>query len=246
MIQFDGRYRGIIVDHADGETSKGYPQWVATLQANEIHDQDEGWKPFDAGMDNQVTLYAVLANEAGEIFWAESIRNTLGWATNSFADLQNMDLVGHPIQFTLQYEDYNGKSSPKIKAIAAYDSASCGGSGPLQKTDSNKLADLDNRFGKFMKAPAGGMKKPVKPKGAPKPPAPSAPIDSAPEREFASLDDVWNAVLDQPAVKDEEATAAWQVIVPEVMASSGKDEAAFGQAEFALVFKKVIAKIVPF
>ncbi len=245
MIQYDGRYRGIVVDHAVGETSKGYPQWVATLQANEIHDQDEGWKPFDAGMDNQVTLYAVLANEAGEIFWAESIRNTLGWATNSFADLQNMDLAGHPIQFTLQYEDYNGKSSPKIKAIAAYDSASCGGSGPLQKTDSNKLADLDNRFGKFMKAPAGGMKKPVKPKGAPKPPAPVKTPDVI-ERTFASLDDVWNAVLDQPGADDKTATDAWQKIVPEVMASSGKDEASFSQAEFSLVFNKVVEAIIPF
>jgi hypothetical protein len=246
MIQFDGRYRGIVIDHAVDATGNGYPQLVATLQANEVYDNDNGWQAFSDGMNNQIMMYAVLANESGELFWAEAIRSTLGWATNSFSDLQNMDLAGHPIQFTLQYEDYNGKSSPKIKSIAEYDSETCGGSGPLRKADSNKLADLDNRFGKFMKAPAGGMKKPVKPKGAPKLPPSQTSLQERPKHEFTTIDDVWAAVINEPGIKEDEATSAWQDVVPQVMTSSGKDEAAFGKVELDEVYNKVMDKIMPF
>jgi hypothetical protein len=257
MIQFDGRFRGIVVDHVVGETQKGYPQWTATLQANEMWDADNGWQPFDDGVNNQVTLFAVLANEAGEIFWAESVRNVMGWSTNSFADLQNMDLAGHPIQFVVQYEEYNGKNNPKIQAIAAYDSETCGGGGSLKAADANQLSNLDSKFSKFMKAPAGGMKKPAKPKGAPKPtqtnkpatqvtPTQSPTKTERPDITFESLDAVWDAVLAQPGVDDSAATEAWQKVVPEVMASSQIDEAGFQQTEFQQVFKGVLDIVLPF
>jgi len=94
------------------------------------------------------------------------------------------------------------------------------------------------------------MKKPVKPKGAPKPTAKPSPSTATkterPDIQFDSLDAVWDAVIAQPGVDDAAATTAWQKVVPEVMASSQIDEAGFQQTEFQQVFKGVLDIVLPF
>lgn len=163
LIDRTSTFRGRIVDHGVSATKNGFPQWVAQLVALEIYDAEEekwvDWSQYDV---NEITAYQVLFGGDGKAtLVVEQLRKITGWSGASFAELNNMDLKETKIQFRVEENTYQEKTSLQVSWIDEYDAVP---GRTVRKLSAEDLKALDTQYAKFLKPSAKPVKAPTKPK----------------------------------------------------------------------------------
>lgn len=165
IIDRSATFRGNIVDHGVGKSTNGYPQWVASLVAVEIYDEDEeiwvDWTPYDV---NEITSYQVLFGGKGETLAVQQIKKITGWDGLSFSSLAALDLSKTKIQFRVETNVYKEKTSLQVAWIDEYDAKP---GRAIRKLDAGDLKTMDVQYTKFLKQSApktAPTKVPTKPK----------------------------------------------------------------------------------
>ena len=184
LIDRAATFRGNIVDHAVSVTKNEFPQFVCSLIATEIYDEEDGvWVDWTDVVENEITGYFVLYGRDGETLTLTQIKKTLGWDGASFQVLNDGDYSEVGVQFRVAVNTYEAAKSPfKVEWIDEFD-ATPGRS--VKKLDVNELKQLDAKYSRFLKA---GAAKPAstKPKTKPtvkaktaKPTSPKGPVKKA-------------------------------------------------------------------
>lgn len=182
-IDQPGLYRGPILDHALGETSKaGLPQFVATFRAMEVrNDATETWDDWNYGQT--IIGYFVLAtlDDNGKpikCFPRDDVMDATGWDGITYAGVAAMDVKGRIVQFRVAEDTYDGNTKMKVMKIAA-ENADIG----LRKLSKTEIADLDIKFGIASAAKPKTAATPAKKKAAaPKSKAASKPPKATPPK----------------------------------------------------------------
>lgn len=239
LIDRTGTFRGRIVDHGVSKSTGGYPQWIASLIASEYYDAEEqvwvDWSEYDV---NEITTYLVLFGGKGETLNSQQVKKVTGWNGNSFAELNGLNLDEIGIQFRVEENTYEGKTSLQVAWIDEYDATP---GRTVRKLNPDELSALDTQYAKFLKqsgkkvAPTKAPKqttvkakgiKPTQPKGPVKkvkksndplgpgaPPVP--PISALPDPDLpmghCTKDEAWEAVNDlkEKNVSDEKIANIW-------------------------------------
>lgn len=209
IIDREGRFRGTPDSWAIKKSSGGFPQFVVQLNALEIwvEGQDgepgawEDWSDYGQSM----IAYLVLYNAEKKLVNCEQVMKAFGWDGQSFADLQNGDYSNLVVQFQVEENTYNGKTSLQISWIDEHDADPVRTLSPM---DVNSLTQLESQFSHLMTpktqaAPAKAPKKPkpkakakVKAPVSPPPAAPVTPVEDSEERPTTcSQDDAWEWLL---------------------------------------------------
>lgn len=280
MAQIDrqGLFRGLVRDHAVNLTSQQkLPQFVATLAATEMWDEvGEVWLPWTE-YGQMITGYFVLVfldgnGDVAQCLNYEQVMRATGWDGVSFAGLEAMNLKEHSVQFRVQPDTYDGKTSLKVCWIDKVD-AEIG----LRKLSADDLSKLDVQFGGMFapKAkPAGApapKTKPDKPakklaeeldevaapttapkKKAPpkigKPPKPKVPAVDEPST-ACTMEEAWaacetvNEELKDSAVPEEVLVDYWQTRAVEIAEDVGENGSGVTQEEWAKIRNAVIADL---
>ena len=150
MIQVDreATFRGPIVSHAVSLTKNEYPQWVAELKGIEVWDDEEKvWVDWTDVEQNGALAYLVLFGSKGETLTCTQVKKATGWDGLSFSGLNDMDLSETVIQFRMEYDTYNDKTTLQVAWIDEYD-ATPGTAIKTLKPDEIKA--LDAKFKQFM------------------------------------------------------------------------------------------------
>lgn len=209
-----GKFRGPILSFGVGETSKsdekrgggGYPQFIASLKADEMYDDEtKDWIPW-AEYDQVATGFFVLTSvdDKGIPFKCpnyDDVMNAVGWDGITYSSLAAMDLSETKVQFTIEESEFKGTTQLKPTWIKPYD-APIG----IRTLDKAELSALDKKFAVNMpkakpisapkKAPP---KKPAPPKPEPKAEPEAAPIEPMTEEEAYQKCVDFNAKLNKPA-----------------------------------------------
>ena len=180
-VETEGLYQANIKDHAVTTTRKNeLPQFVGTfLVKTKYNDATEEWEDWSA-YELTITGYFVLMtlNEQGlpkKCLNYDQVVEATGWDGETFASLHAMDLKDVGGQIRVASEEYNGKTSLKVKWIAG-ENAEIG----LRKLDSKELSKLDAKFG--LQANKAASPENVKKRSQPakaKPALPAAPKPAA-------------------------------------------------------------------
>lgn len=191
-IESPGVYVGEILESGITETTKHFPQWTAKVKvltkyvdepAELTHFQLTEPQYVDySAYDQDTTVYLVLFNDAGELFHYADLQKATGWDGQKFEDLAN--LVGKQIMLRVENDEYQGKTSLKVRSVDAPDASPVRS---LKVLDSAGAASLSARFLTKKAAPkvaSAAPKLPVAtaPKTAPKPvaaPVPTPAIQTA-------------------------------------------------------------------
>ena len=149
LIDRTGTFRGRIVDHGVSKSTGGYPQWIASLIASEYYDVEEqvwvDWSEYDV---NEITTYLVLFGGKGETLNSQQVKKVTGWNGNSFAELNGLNLDEVGIQFRVEENTYEGKTSLQVAWIDEYDATP---GRTVRKLNPDELTALDTQYAKFLK-----------------------------------------------------------------------------------------------
>lgn len=132
-----GTYRGIIRGTSLAVNEKsGYPQAILQLEATEkfITDASElehfgltepAWQAWD--FNQGITAFLVLYKSGEqfspdtELFHVGNLAEALGWEKGDFEAFANGSFIDKPIQFRVDLNEYNGKTSFKVQSVAHID-----------------------------------------------------------------------------------------------------------------------------
>jgi hypothetical protein len=228
-----GTFRGKVTDHGVSETKNGFPQWVATIQALEFYDVEQGtyvpWAEYDQDMTAYLVLYTI--DQKSETGWKEclnskQIKKVFGWNGLDFQGLAELKIGETLILFRVEDHEYNNQKTLQISWI---DTADANPVKQLPKFDASKLQGLTAKLGGALqgakvaaapaKAPANAAtgKPTTPPKAGKKNAAPAAaPTGGAPAGAPSTPPP---AVTDKPETKD----SAW-ASVSELKAKTITDE----------------------
>ncbi len=167
LIDRAATFRGNIVDHAVSLTKNEYPQFVVQLVANEIWDEEENvwvdWTPYE---EREITGYLCLFGSKGEVeLNMRQVKAVTGWNGNSFQELNDADLSKVALQFRIEPNTYNEKTTLQVNWIDVAD-ATPGRS--VRKLDASELKQLDAKYSQFLKnsgTKVAPTKKATKPTG---------------------------------------------------------------------------------
>lgn len=164
-----------------------------------------------------ITGYFNLVTKAGKLneINIRAIKDSLGWDGSSFSSLQDGDYAGVQVQIVCDEEEYQGKSSMRVKYLNPKDYA---GIGP-KKADSVTLKSLDAKFGAMLRATTAGM-----------------PSSGVPARTSVAAP----ATLSGPALGKEMAWKAFTKRVDDHNKSNPED--LFSEDDRKEVFKKVVTE----
>lgn len=185
-------------------------------------------------------------------FAIKTLQDALGWDGRDPFWLQDTDLSGHPVQITLEFEEYDGKDRLKVKWLNPFGSK---GGGGIPRADDATRRSIMNRLGSKFRATAGGTPQNApKPAGAPaapparKPAAPPTAAKSKPEEPAAesSLDAVWARFIQllPPNMEQAQIEAEWFDMLGEVFPDRAVDN--LNGADWAVVLNHVNSKFIPF
>ena len=145
-------YRGKILDHGVAATKNGFPQFEAALQAVEAYDEDEKvWVDWSDVEQKDITAFLVLFGKNGETLSNQQLKKVTGWDGLSFQGLSAMDLSGVGIQFRVEENTYEGKTTLQVSWIDGYD-AEPGRS--VRKLDDAGLKAIDAQYASMLKQSA--------------------------------------------------------------------------------------------
>ena len=168
QIEQIGTYRGSIVEHGVGVTSKSScPQWIAKFIAMEKYNNDTGeWEDFSQFVDNEITAYLVLFGKDGETLTCKQVCKATGWDGSDFQELDEADLSAVGVQVRVAENTYEGKTRLQVEWIDEYDAVP---GNAIKKLSPDEIKLLNAKFKKYMK-PKKVTPATAKPKDAPKPP----------------------------------------------------------------------------
>lgn len=150
-----GQYRGTIISQALGESNTGTPQFVFRFTVDARVNAGQEY----ATQEGERTCYIYLNDKTME-FATRDIRS-LGFDKNSLRYLDPTvagfhDFVGTSVQMFCKHEEYQGKTREKwnISNPREFD---------VKPVEQSKLRNLDNLFGRAMKASGATVKAPIAP-----------------------------------------------------------------------------------
>jgi len=116
LLSKEGYYRGVILDSGCGETSKALPQEILMLQAEDVYDIDsEEWISVDPEDGTEITWYGTLfGHKDQELANCKQLKKITGWDGANIIELGEMDFAGLLIQFRVEFNTYEGKTSLKV------------------------------------------------------------------------------------------------------------------------------------
>jgi hypothetical protein len=111
MTEFvEGWHKGRAVATGIGYTEGGTPQVAVLLRVNDDCSSGDGGRT--------ITAYLYLSEKAAP-YSIESLR-AMGWTGSDLSELADADCetaLPNDVSFPINYEEYNGKSSPKVGPI---------------------------------------------------------------------------------------------------------------------------------
>ena len=150
LIDRASTFRGRIADHGVSKSSGGFPQLILQLAATEIYDADEqawvDWSEYDV---NEIQAYLVLFGGKGETLNSQQVKKVTGWDGLSFAGLAALDLSETKIQFRVEENTYEGKTSLQVSWIDEYDAEP---GRTVRKLDAAEMKALDAQYANMLKS----------------------------------------------------------------------------------------------
>ncbi len=150
LIDRAATFRGRITDHGVGKTKNEFPQWVAQLVALEIYDEEEkvwvDWSSYDV---NEIMAYLVLFGSKGETLTCQQVKKVTGWDGLSFVGLEALDLSETKIQFRVEENTYDEKTSLQVSWIDEYDAEP---GRTVRKLDATEMKSLDAQYANMLKS----------------------------------------------------------------------------------------------
>ncbi len=158
LIKTSGTYRGGILDHAVGKSSGGFPQWMVSLTAVDIYDYDtETWVNCEKSPERDIAGYLCLFGSKGNpTFHVQDIMAAVEWDGKSLKGLNDLDLTGVGIQFTVGDDVYEGATVYKVVKVSPYDDVPHAGG--VRKMADADLQSLDAQYAALLKQQAGPAK----------------------------------------------------------------------------------------
>jgi len=158
MITNAGVYRAKgFADWGIGETTNGFPQFIARLIAEEYYDPEiEQWVTGD---NEDITAYLVLID--GQSRGTLNLKQILAvtqYNGQSLAGLGAMDLSNTGVQFRIEPHIYDGKETLQVKWLDLYDATP---GRTIKKLEGDALKKLDTKYSSVLKQMQGSAK-PVK------------------------------------------------------------------------------------
>ncbi|KKL81766.1 hypothetical protein LCGC14_1991480 [marine sediment metagenome] len=145
-------YRGKILDHGVAQTKNGFPQFEGALQAVEAYDEEEKqWVNWADVEQKDITAFLVLFGSKGETLTNQQLKKVTGWDGLSFQALAAMDLSEVGIQFRVEENTYEDKTTLQVSWIDEYD-AEPGRS--VRKLDAAGLKAIDAQYASMLKQSA--------------------------------------------------------------------------------------------
>ena len=145
-------YRGKFVDYGVSMSTGKFPQFVAELVALEAWDEEEQqWVDWSDVEENGIIAYLVLFGKKEETLNCQQVKAVTGWDGLSFQTLAAMDLSEVGIQFRVEPNTYNEKTSLQVAWIDVYD-AIPGKS--VRKLDAAELKGIDTQYASMLKQSA--------------------------------------------------------------------------------------------
>ena len=151
LIEQEGTYRGNVLDHSVCLSTNSFPQLVLSLQGVEIYDTEtESWHDWSDVPENELIAYLILVDSKNQrTLNYEQIQLALGWDGNSFSGLEELDLSEVKIQFRVEPNTYDGKTTLQVSWIDGYDAIP---GRTLRKLDAQGLKSLDAQFKNILKS----------------------------------------------------------------------------------------------
>lgn len=162
MGQIDraGTFIGSVTESTLGQSSGGFPQWVARILADKKYVNDaEEMKHFgitepgyvDWNFDESILAYVVLFNGTGPLKNYDQLMGAMGWSGDDFQDLTTF--AGKRLLFRVEENTFKDKTSLQVNWIDTEDALP---ERTLKSVDASKIADLNKQF-------LAGRAKPVAP-----------------------------------------------------------------------------------
>ena len=162
LIDRAATFRGNIVDHAVSVSRNEFPQFVCSLVAKEIYDEEEQiWVDWTDVDQNEITAYVILYGSKGETLSFNQIKKVLGWDGASFQVLNDGDYSEVGIQFRVVEDTYDNKPQIKVEWVDEYNAEP---GRAVRKLDPDELKQLDAKYAQLLKA-SGKKVAPVKASG---------------------------------------------------------------------------------
>lgn len=252
-IDREATFRGYIVEQAVGLTKNEFPQLIARFVAAELYDEDVAqwidWSEYEA----DITDYMCLVGGKGETLTCQQLAKALPWSGTSFQELNDGDYTKALVQFRVEEEEYEGKTSLRVKWI---DTADAVPGRAIRKLNTAELKAIDAKFTKILgpkkapaKAPTGKPSTPKKTvvKNGVKPTQSAGPVKSpdipaaSPATEINGMtkQEAWDSVCAQTVNvpdRDEKLAAAWHEAIAVI--GEGKEELTSNQ--WATIAVKVV------
>ena len=250
LIENEGTYRGVVTDHAVSLSKNDFPQLVLSLEGKELYDgETDSWCDWDGADDNQITAYLVLIDSKNnETLNYKQVQEALGWDGKSFAELATLDLSKTSLQFRVESNTYNEKTTLQVSWIDKHDATP---GKALRRLDTKELKSLDARFKGILKGKTTPAKAPAG--ASPKTSKPSAPKTTAPKTTTSEVqgkctkDEAWEACVDLKDDKkfsDEQLATTWVTSVAEI--APNKTDKQVTPEEWFLIKEKVMSKTALF
>lgn len=266
LINRAATFRGRIVDHGVNLSPKQEcPQWVASLLAQEIYDEEtETWVAWPVE-ESEITAYQVLFSSKGETLNVQQVKKITDWDGASFEGLAGLDLSEAGIQFRVEENIYEEKTRLQVAWIDEYDAQP---GRTVRKLNPEELKQVDAMYKKFLKpvAPVAAKKtKPTTPgkvtKKGIKPTQPKAPVTKVPPVPEVKSDipetsgtngagsctksEAWNEVVKQTRdrnIKDEVLSKTWLTAVKKYATNNDPDT--ISEEDWFQVQTEVLDKLV--
>lgn len=175
QIDRTGTFLGTVAESTLGQSSNGFPQWVARLAPDKRYINDAAEMAHygitepgyvDWNFDESILAYLVLFTDKGPLKNYEQLMTATGWTGEDFQDLTN--LTGKRVLFRVEENTFKDKVSLQVNWIDAEDAPP---ERTLKSVAPDKISELNAKF-------LAGMKKPVAP---PKPAVAAKPAAAAPK-----------------------------------------------------------------
>jgi hypothetical protein len=151
--------------------------WACLWRLTEFYDPvSKQWCEY-ASLGREITsfTYFVKADGTPSPNGVEQLQRAIGWNPGDLNALQKGDWSKQGAQLTIEYEQFNGKTKPKVQWLDAWDATPTRG---VSKVDDSKLSSLQAKLGGQLRASvpqAQGAPAPAgRPPAPPPPPAPAA------------------------------------------------------------------------
>lgn len=270
-IDRTGTFLGVLTDYGisatkirkddDGNEKGGLAQFACNLLATAMWNPDtqvwDDWTDFNADIDGYLVL---VGNDNTPLLNAEQLMTVTGWDGKSFAELNDMDLSDLTVQFRVEENTYNNKTTLQVSWIDKEDATP---GGQIRKMDKKEIKGLDAKFksalgilgGKTVaKAPASkpavppkssDEKKEAPKRGRPKKEAP--PTRTAPKNDnICTQEEAWQKIEDTclENVTDKVKGEAWLKSIKEVVGD--KDDEKITGNEWWEIADKTMSVTCPF